>query len=73
MAVTSKLRMHEAERMNAKETELLDRFGCVQAPDRKGAVEKDRRKSGDISLRPETLNEPGVEWRTKWKPQFVLR
>jgi len=26
-------------------TQLLDRFGCVQGPDRKGAMGKDRRKS----------------------------
>ena len=47
-------------------TELLDRF--VQAPDRKGAVGKDRCKSGGASLRPEAPNEPGIERRTKWKP-----
>ncbi|KYN33646.1 hypothetical protein ALC56_12358, partial [Trachymyrmex septentrionalis] len=32
-------------------TELLDRFGRVRAPDRKGAVGKDRRKSGGASLK----------------------
>ena len=42
-------------------------------PDRKGAVGKDRRKSGGASLRPEAPNEPGVERRTKWKPLLVLR
>ncbi|KYN45028.1 hypothetical protein ALC56_00502, partial [Trachymyrmex septentrionalis] len=42
-------------------TELLDRFGRVQVPDRKGAVEKDRRKSSGTSLRPEAPNEPGIE------------
>ncbi|XP_018359912.1 PREDICTED: aminopeptidase M1-like [Trachymyrmex cornetzi] len=49
------------------------RFGRVQAPDREGAVGKDRRKSGGTSLRLETPNELGVERRTKWKPQLVLR
>jgi len=38
-------------RGNATETEL-DRFSRVQAPDHKGAVEKDRRKSEGTSLRP---------------------
>ncbi|KYN42702.1 hypothetical protein ALC56_02879, partial [Trachymyrmex septentrionalis] len=42
-------------------TELLDRFGRVRAPDRKGAVGKDRRKSGGASLRLEAPNEPGVK------------
>ena len=31
--------------MNATGTELLDRFDRIQAPDRKGAMEKDGRKS----------------------------
>ncbi|XP_011069101.1 PREDICTED: uncharacterized protein LOC105154976 [Acromyrmex echinatior] len=39
----------------------------------KGAVGKNRRKSGGTSLRSKVPNEPGVEWRTKWKPQLVLR
>ena len=43
LSLMSKLRMHRAEGVNATETELLDRFGRVQAPDRKGAVGKDRR------------------------------
>ena len=45
--------------MNATGIELLDRFGRVQAPDRKAAVGKDRRKSGGTSLRPEAPNKPG--------------
>ncbi|KYN38470.1 hypothetical protein ALC56_07147, partial [Trachymyrmex septentrionalis] len=32
----------------------------VRAPDRKGAVGKDRRKSRSASLRPEAPNEPAV-------------
>jgi len=48
--VTSKLRMHGTERVNAIGTELLDRFDCVQAPDHKGAVRKDRRKSRSTLL-----------------------
>ena len=64
--------MDGAEEVNATETELLDRFGHVQAPDRKGAVGKDRRKSGGTSLRSEAPNEPGVERRTKWKNLLVL-
>ncbi|KYN36618.1 hypothetical protein ALC56_09023 [Trachymyrmex septentrionalis] len=44
-----------------------------RAPDRKGAVGKDRHKSGGVSLRPKAPNEPGVEQRTKWKPLLVLR
>ena len=47
--VTSKFRMNRVKGMNATGTELLDRFGSVQAPDRKGAVGKDRRKSDDTS------------------------
>jgi len=43
------------EEVNATEIELLDRFGCIQVPDRKGAVGKGRRKSEDTSLRPEAL------------------
>jgi len=66
------LRMHGAEGISATGTELLDQFGRVQAPDRKGAVGKDQCKSEGISLRPEASNEPEVEWRTKWKPQYVL-
>ncbi|KYN31836.1 hypothetical protein ALC56_13975, partial [Trachymyrmex septentrionalis] len=42
-------------------TELLDRFGRVRAPERKGAVGKDRRKSGGASLRHEAPNEPRVK------------
>ncbi|KYN42439.1 hypothetical protein ALC56_03127, partial [Trachymyrmex septentrionalis] len=53
--------------------ELLDQFGRVQASDRKGAVGKDRRKSGDTSLCPEAPNEPGIERTTKRKPLPVLR
>ena len=71
--ITSKLRIHGAEGVNATGIKLLDRFGRIQAPDRKGAMGKDRRKSRDTTLCPETPNEPGVEWRTKWKPQLVLR
>ena len=51
--------MYGAEGINATETEL-DRFGRVQAPDHKGAVEKDRGKSEGTSLRPVGPNEPGV-------------
>ena len=47
--------------LNATETELLDQFGCVKASDRKGAVGKDRRKSGGTSLRSEAPNESEVE------------
>jgi len=64
--------MHGAEGMNATGTKLLDRFGRVQAPDRKGTV-GNRHKSRGISLRSEAPNKPGVEWRMKWKPQLVLR
>ena len=67
------LRMHGAEGISATGTELLDQFGRVQAPDRKGAVGKDRRKSGGALLRPEAPKEPGVERRTKWKPLLVFR
>ncbi|EGI62708.1 hypothetical protein G5I_08947 [Acromyrmex echinatior] len=28
--------------------------------------------SGGTSLCPETPNEPGVEWKTKWKLQFAI-
>jgi len=35
----SKLRTHGAEGSDATGTEFLDRFGCVQAPDRKRAEE----------------------------------
>ena len=52
--VTSKLRMHGTERVNAIGTELLDRFGRVQAPDHKGAVRKYRRKSRGTLLRSES-------------------
>ena len=48
--------MELRERTDATETELLDRFGRVQAPNRKGAVGKDRRKSRSTSL-PEDSNE----------------
>ena len=51
--------------MNATGTELLDRFDRIQAPDRKGAMEKDGRKSGGTSLHPKAPNELGVKWRTK--------
>ena len=49
--------------MNAKNRIItdLDRFGRVQAPDRKGALGKDRRKSGGTSLCPEAPNDQGVE------------
>ncbi|KYN38638.1 hypothetical protein ALC56_06988 [Trachymyrmex septentrionalis] len=53
--------MHRAEEVNATGTELLDRFGRVQVPDRKGAVGKDQCKSGDTSHCPETPNEPRKE------------
>ena len=43
--VTSKLRMHGTERVNATGTELLDLFGRVQTPDCKGTVEKTNRKT----------------------------
>ena len=55
--------MYGAEGVNA---ELLDRFGRIQASDRKRAVGKDR-KSRDTSLRPEAPNESEIEWRTKCK------
>ena len=58
--------MHRAEEVNATGTELLDRIGRVQIPDRKGAVGKDRRNR--ISFRLETSNEPQIEWKMKWKP-----
>jgi len=61
--LSSKLYMHRAEGVNATETELLDR---------KGAVGKNRRKSGGTLFRPEASNESGIEWRTKWKLQLVL-
>ena len=64
--------MYGAEGMNAIGTELLDQFGRVQTPNRKGIVGKDWHKSEGTSFRPEAPNEP-VEWRTKWKPQLVLR
>ena len=68
-ARSSKLRMYGAEGMNAIGTELLDQFGRVQTPNRKGIVGKNWHKSGGTSFRPEAPNEP-VEWR---KPQLVLR
>ncbi|KYN42670.1 hypothetical protein ALC56_02896 [Trachymyrmex septentrionalis] len=43
------------------------------APDCKGAVGKDRCKSGGASFRPEALNEPEIERKPKWKPLLVLR
>ncbi|KYN39571.1 hypothetical protein ALC56_06065, partial [Trachymyrmex septentrionalis] len=52
-------------------TESLNRFGRVQAPDRKGVVEKDRRKSEGASLRPEAPNEPGVGRTSKKGPNWV--
>ena len=58
--VTSKLRM---ELRGATEIELLDRFGCVQTPDRKRTMGKDAK--GGTSLRPVTPNEPGIERRTR--------
>ncbi|KYN27631.1 hypothetical protein ALC57_02972 [Trachymyrmex cornetzi] len=45
----------------------------MKAPNREGAMGKDRHKPGGASLRPEAPNEPGVERRTKGKPQLVLR
>ena len=39
-ARSSKLRMYGAEGMNAIGTELLDQFGRVQTPNRKGIVGK---------------------------------
>jgi len=63
----------ELRGMNATETEFIDRFDRVQAPDCKGAMGENRRKSGSTSLCSEVFNVPRVEWRTKWKPQLVLR
>ena len=63
--------MHGTEGINATGTELLNQFGRVQVPDRK-EVGKGR-KLGGTSLRLEAPNESGVEWRTKWEPQLVLR
>ena len=62
--VTSKLRMHRAEGMNATGIKLLDRFGPGSEPqeNREG---KDRRKSGGTSFRPVTPNKPRVKRRTK--------
>ena len=65
ISVSSKPNMHGDKGVNAAETELLNRFGRVQAPDCK---EKHRRKSRVTLLRSETPNKLGIEWRTKWKP-----
>ena len=46
ISVSSKPHMHGAEGVNAAETELLDRFGHVQALNRKGAVGKNRKSEG---------------------------
>jgi len=73
--VTSKLRMHGAEKVNAKGTELLDRVDRIQTPDRKGAVGKTdaNRKALRFVLRILSRgSELGVEWKTKWKLQLVL-
>ena len=57
--------------INATGTELLDLVMSRLRTAR--TVEKDRCKLEGISLRPEAPNEPGVEQRTKWNAQLVLR
>ncbi|KYN35083.1 Chorion peroxidase, partial [Trachymyrmex septentrionalis] len=46
----SKLRMHGAEGVNATRIELLNRFGRVQALDRKGTIGKNEGQSENLNL-----------------------